>query len=319
MAGPRLGRLPVAVCLATLGLGVGAGIGIGSLLLGSSVAYAQSSAVPTRMAPLLIDPALLGGAPAVAPPSLPAALGGSLPASASAKKAAAKKAAVQEPMAQMPATKPVEAAASTPVTPAPATTVAAKSEPVSAPVVPDPEPAPAPTPAPAPSTPTGPTTPRVPSSPSPVAAESGRALRDQELPKAADPTVAETSLPQPQTPAAQAAAKTPTTALPKDQTELLADAITGRNDLELTATGHAELRRDGTILNADRIVYNIVEDNVDAQGNVLYRDPTQGTTMAGTDAEIVVAARRGYINNVNYEIRQQKRISQTNNPWSFFT
>ena len=317
LAASRLGRLPVAVCLATLGLGVGAGIGIGSLLLGSSVAYAQSSAVPTRMAPLLIDPALLGGAPAVAPPSLPAALGGSLPASASAKKAAAKKAAVQEPMAQMPATKPVEAAASTPVTPAPATTVAAKSEPVSAPVVPDPEPAPAPTPAPAPSTPTGPTTPRVPSSPSPVAAESGRALRDQELPKAADPTVAETSLPQPQTPAAQAAAKTPTTALPKDQTELLADAITGRNDLELTATGHAELRRDGTILNAERIVYNIVEDNVDAQGNVLYRDPTQGTTMAGTDAEIVVAARTGYINNVNYEIRQQKRISQTNNPWSF--
>ncbi|NCW89860.1 MAG: hypothetical protein EBV73_04840, partial [Rhodocyclales bacterium] len=98
----------------------------------------------------------------------------------------------------------------------------------------------------------------------------------------------------------------------------MADVITGRNDLELTATGNAELRRDGTILNADRIVYSIVEDNVDAQGNVLYRDPAQGTTMAGTDADIVVAARTGYINNANYEIRQKKQIAQVNQgPWSF--
>ncbi len=98
-------------------------------------------------------------------------------------------------------------------------------------------------------------------------------------------------------------------ALPREQTELLADAITGRNDLELTATGNAELRRDGAILNADRMVYNIVEDNVDAQGNVLYRDPRQGTTMTGSEASMVVAARTGYIDNVNYEIRQQKRVT----------
>lgn len=107
-------------------------------------------------------------------------------------------------------------------------------------------------------------------------------------------------------------------ALPKDQTELLADVITGRNDLELTATGNAELRRDGALLNADRMVYNIVEDNVDAQGNVLYRDPRQGTTMTGSEAMMVVAARSGYIDNVNYEIRQQKRVTQPNQgPWTF--
>jgi LPS-assembly protein len=314
---PQLGRLPLVVCLATLGMGVG------GVLLGANVAYAQSSAVPTRMAPLLVDPALLGGAPAVAPPSLPAALGGSLPAAASAKKAAGKKTAAKEPMAPIPATRSTEVPVSTPVAPTPAKTVAARSEPVAEPAVPETqsEPPPSPAPAPTPSVPAAPVapTPRAPSSPLPVAAEAGRALRDQETPKAADQSVAETMPPQPkpQTLATQTAAKTPATALPKDQTELLADAITGRNDLELTATGHAELRRDGTILNADRIVYNIVEDNVDAQGNVLYRDPTQGTTMAGSDAEIVVAARTGYINNVNYEIRQQKQISQTNNAWSF--
>ena len=108
--------------------------------------------------------------------------------------------------------------------------------------------------------------------------------------------------------------------LPQEQTELLADVITGRNDLELTATGHAELRRDGSLLNADRIVYNIVEDSVDAQGDVLFRDPRQGTTMSGTEASMIVAARSGYIDSVNYEIRQKKRVTQPNQgPWNYNT
>ena len=88
----------------------------------------------------------------------------------------------------------------------------------------------------------------------------------------------------------------------------------------MIATGNAELRRDGALLNADRLVYNIVEDSVDAQGNVLYRDPQQGTTMTGSEANMVVAARTGYIDNVNYEIRQQKLVTQPNQgPWSFNT
>lgn len=287
---PKGVRLPLAVWVATLTLG-------GATWAVSAPVFAQSAVTPVRMEPLLVDPALLGGAPAT-PPSSAAALGG-LPTSASASKKTLAKKAVQQPIIQAPQQQPVvtetlpvaEAPASTPTSaPAKPSKVAAapvKPEPQPEPVTPEPvpEPAPSPTPAPAPSAPSAPTAPRSPAPTQPVAETTTK----------------------PQSPA-----------LAKDQTELLADVITGRNDLELTATGNAELRRDGTILNADRIVYSIVEDNVDAQGNVLYRDPAQGTTMAGTDADIVVAARTGYINNANYEIRQKKQIAQVNQgPWSF--
>ena len=157
-----------------------------------------------------------------------------------------------------------------------------------------------------------PTAPAAPTEPVPARAQTTEptvASRDR---KDAPLAVTETTAPVEPKPMPQA--------LPNEQTELLADAITGRNDLELTATGNAELRRDGAMLNADRIVYNIVEDNVDAQGNVIYRDPRQGTTMIGTEANMVVAARSGYIDNVNYEIRQQKRVTQPNQgPWTLNT
>lgn len=269
---PLLRRLPLAAWLATLGLG--------GALLASAPVCAQSTTVPTRMAPLLVDPALLGGAPPAPAPSAAALAGGMPSAATGSKKAAAKKMA-QQPVIQAPAQPVVAEPASTPVA-APSKSAAAtpaKPEPT-----PEPAPEPAPTQAPAPTVPLAPRAPVPAASTQPLAAAS-----------------------KPQSPA-----------LSKDQTELLADVITGRNDLELTATGHAELRRDGTVLNADRIVYNIVEDNVDAQGNVLYRDPVQGTTMSGTDADIVVAARTGYINNANYEIRQKRQIMQPNQgPWSF--
>ena len=298
---PTAARLPLALLLASLGLGLAV----------VTPAQAQSSATPTRLAPLLVDPALLGGAPVSTAPS-PAAMG-SLGASAAAKKT---RAATPRP-AVLTANPPVEPTvpptattpASEPASAAPRT-VAAQRQPE--PVVTGSDPEPVPT-RPAPVTPAlpgdpvtpsrTPATPAVPTEPAPARTqetEPGTVNRDRkDAPLAADDraTPVEPS-PMPK-------------ALPKQQTELLADVITGRNDLELTATGNAELRRDGALLNADRMVYNIVEDNVDAQGNVLYRDPGQGATMTGSDANMVVAARTGYIDNVNYEIRTQKRVTQT--------
>jgi len=284
---PLSARLPLVVLLASIGLGLGG-------MLVSMPAQAQSTATPTRLAPLMIDPALLGGAP-VAPAPAPAALGGM----GAATKAAAKK------------TKPVSPVAEN----APITPTTSESTPPSA-VAARQQPEPAPTPAPA--APSEPAAPRVPSAPAaptePVPAraqttEPTVASRDR---KDAPLAATETTAPVEPKPMPQA--------LPKEQTELLADVITGRNDLELTATGNSELRRDGAVLNADRIVYNIVEDNVDAQGNVIYRDPRQGTTMIGSEANMVVAARSGYIDNVNYEIRQQKRVTQPNQgPWTLNT
>lgn len=292
-----------------LGLAMGMGIALGTAFH-SGDAMAQSSATPTRMAPLLIDPALLGGAPAAAPP---AALGGIVPPPASAKSV---KSAVAEPKSS-PATRPTKAVSDgVPLADAQAPQAPTGSAPAKVAEAPVRTPAPEPAPTPTPASPESPAAPRVPSAPAvptePMPArvqptETAVASRDRKNePLAAtdaEPPVEPQPMPKP---------------LPKEQTELLADTITGRNDLELIATGNAELRRDGALLNADRMVYNIVEDNVDAQGNVIYRDPQQGTTMTGSDANMVVAARTGYIDNVNYEIRQQKRVTQPNQgPWTF--
>lgn len=294
-----MARLPLVAIMAGIGLGLGG-------MLMPELAQAQSSAVPTRLAPLMIDPALLGGAPSSAAAS-PAALGGlSTGAKAAARKAKAAQSVMNTPTVNQIA-EPAPVVADSPRTVA----ASVQPEPVSTPAS---EPVPNPTPAPVapdqPVVPRAPSTPVAPSDPVPARVqpvESGTANRDRkDAPFAANDVatpVEPKPMPQP---------------LPKTQTELLADAITGRNDLELTATGNAELRRDGAILNADRMVYNIVEDNVDAQGNVIYRDPRQGTTMTGSDANMVVAARSGYIDNVNYEIRQQKRVMQVaQGPWTF--
>ncbi len=306
---PAAARLPLVVVIAGIGLGLGG-------LLVAGPAQAQSRATPTRLAPLMIDPALLGGAP-VAPASAtsPAALGG---LGSGAKTVGKKTKAVGSGSREMAPTAPAttsEPAASAVNEPSTGRTVTARSQPESA-ANPAANPANEPTPAPQPSAPSEPAAPRVPTTPAaptePVPAraqttESTITPRDRKDEPLAANDVATPVDPQPMP-----------QALPREQTELLADAITGRNDLELTATGNAELRRDGAILNADRMVYNIVEDSVDAQGNVLYRDPRQGTTMTGSEASMVVAARTGYIDNVNYEIRQQKRVTQPNQgPWTF--
>lgn len=317
--GPVAARRPVARLLAEVGVRVGTRMGVGlglamgmGIALGAALhagdAMAQSSATPTRMAPLLIDPALLGGAPAAAPP---AALGGIVPPTASTKSA---KSAVAEPKST-PAASPTKAVSDgVPLADAQAPQAPTRAAPAKVAEAPVRTPAPEPTPTPA--APESPAAPRVPSAP---------AVPTEPLPARVQPTeTAVASRDRKNEPLAATDAEPPVEPqpmpkpLPKEQTELLADTITGRNDLELIATGNAELRRDGALLNADRMVYNIVEDNVDAQGNVIYRDPQQGTTMTGSDANMVVAARTGYIDNVNYEIRQQKRVTQPNQgPWTF--
>ena len=297
--------MPLVALLAGIGVGLGVGLWTGS-------AWAQSSATPTRLAPLLIDPALLGGAPVATPP---AALGGMPPPVKSAKKAKAAPTNTASNIPQTPAAgEPLPDAPAAQAQPQPRTTTAKASpastrEPVNEPASAPTEPAPTPT-APEPVSPRVPSAPAAPNEPLPARTQptettvASRDRKDQPF-TATDREAPVEPKPMPQ-------------ALPKDQTELLADTITGRNDLEMIATGNAELRRDGALLNADRLVYNIVEDNVDAQGNVLYRDPKQGSTMTGSEANMVVAARTGYIDNVNYEIRQQKRVTQPNQgPWNF--
>lgn len=51
-------------------------------------------------------------------------------------------------------------------------------------------------------------------------------------------------------------------------TVIVADRVEGQQDVEMTASGNAQLVRDQTRLVADRIVYREVLDEVEAQGNV---------------------------------------------------
>jgi LPS-assembly protein len=52
-------------------------------------------------------------------------------------------------------------------------------------------------------------------------------------------------------------------------TIVTADRISGRSDVETIADGHAEFRRDGTTITADRLTYRHLEDEAEADGSVV--------------------------------------------------
>jgi LPS-assembly protein len=73
--------------------------------------------------------------------------------------------------------------------------------------------------------------------------------------------------------AASAAAQTLPSKAGAGGTEIIADHITGRSDVETVADGHAELHRDETTVTADSLIYRNLEDEVEATGDVhLKRD-----------------------------------------------
>jgi LPS-assembly protein len=70
-----------------------------------------------------------------------------------------------------------------------------------------------------------------------------------------------------------------------------AQRITGAADERVVLEGQAELRRAGTVLRADRIVYTLLTDEVDAQGSVrAYRD---GLLLTGPALRFKVEAQTG--------------------------
>ncbi len=75
-------------------------------------------------------------------------------------------------------------------------------------------------------------------------------------------------------------------------TIVLGDRITGRPELETVIEGHAELRRSGLVLRADRIEYYQPDDLAKARGKVyLNRD---GNVYEGTEGQFRVDAQEGY-------------------------
>ncbi len=81
--------------------------------------------------------------------------------------------------------------------------------------------------------------------------------------------------------------------LPTDSSAAYARAqkITGAADERIVLEGQAELRRAGTVLRADRIVYTQLTDEVDAQGNV--RAFRNGLLLTGPSLRLKVEAQTG--------------------------
>ena len=84
-------------------------------------------------------------------------------------------------------------------------------------------------------------------------------------------------------------------------THFSAIRIVGVNDLELVAEGEVELERAGDTLNADRIVYQQIEDEVEASGNVRMTSPD--SEFSGPRMRMRLEESIGEIETPSYRIR----------------
>lgn len=85
---------------------------------------------------------------------------------------------------------------------------------------------------------------------------------------------------------------------------LMADQIEGRAESETVAEGNVELRKLGSQLFADRLVYQPLQDEVDATGNV--RLLQFEDEMRGTHLRLRISEQIGFFENVDYRVRREK-------------
>jgi LPS-assembly protein len=88
----------------------------------------------------------------------------------------------------------------------------------------------------------------------------------------------------------------------KDATPMFAsaDQATGRADLELTLQGNAQVRRDGTVITAERINYSSTDNSVAAVGAV--RINKDGIVMLGNELLLRMDTKEGYLAQASYSI-----------------
>ena len=85
-------------------------------------------------------------------------------------------------------------------------------------------------------------------------------------------------------------------------TEISGERLYGTRLQETVAEGAAELRRDGTLLNADRLTYRELADEVLAEGNV--RIERDGSVITGPRGRLVVHESTGEIESPRYTMRR---------------
>lgn len=79
-----------------------------------------------------------------------------------------------------------------------------------------------------------------------------------------------------------------------------AEQMTGRPDRELVLERDVEIIRGATTVNADKATYHVVEDEVEAVGNIRMR--RFGDTYTGEELRLKVEAQEGYVTNPTYHL-----------------
>lgn len=81
-----------------------------------------------------------------------------------------------------------------------------------------------------------------------------------------------------------------------------ADRLSGHQNVEIQVEGECELRKRGQVINADSLIYNQVEDEVHAQGNV--RIDQNGNITTGPELKMKLETRQGYMREPVYTLQQ---------------
>lgn len=87
---------------------------------------------------------------------------------------------------------------------------------------------------------------------------------------------------------------------PNAPTEVSAERLTGRPDRELQLERNIEVRRGGSVLNADRGRYDIIEDEVEASGSIRLR--RFGDRYTGDALQFNMETGQGYVVNPTYRL-----------------
>ncbi len=91
----------------------------------------------------------------------------------------------------------------------------------------------------------------------------------------------------------------PASALQAPLTFVYGDSISGRPDIETKIEGHAELRRAGTVIRADKLEYNALTDKATATGNVKLN--RLGDVYEGTLLDLKVDSFSGFFSQPRYK------------------
>jgi LPS-assembly protein len=98
------------------------------------------------------------------------------------------------------------------------------------------------------------------------------------------------------------AQKAPSPTVAPGATEIIADHLSGRNDVETVAQGHAEFHRDNTTISADRLIYRHLDDEAEGEGNVVMK--RDDDLIAGPHMRLKVQDNLGVFDQPRYQFKR---------------